>query len=94
LRNALVGTLPDKIRLRRTKLGFHTPEKRWMRHGLHNGYRSVWDSEDLRMGRFIDPAKFRRECLALINDSPGSLSPGTLFRAVSLETWADVFSVN
>ena len=94
LRNALVGTLPDKIRLRRTKLGFHTPEKRWMRLGLQNGYRHVWDSDDLRMGRFIDAAKFRQECLALLNDSPRSLAPGTLFRAVSLETWADVYSVN
>ena len=94
LRNALVGTLPEKIRLRRTKLGFHTPEKRWMRLGLQNGYRQIWDTDDLRMGRFIDSAKFQQECLALLDDSPRALAPGTLFRAVSLETWARVYSVN
>src|SRR5262249_4700966 len=44
LRNALADTLPEKIRLRRTKLGFNTPEKQWMQHGLQNGYRRVWDS--------------------------------------------------
>jgi asparagine synthase (glutamine-hydrolysing) len=94
LRNALVGTLPEKIRLRRTKLGFHTPEKRWMRLGLQNGYRQIWDTDGLRMSRFIDPAKFQRECLALLGESPRALAPGTLFRAVSLETWAQVYSVN
>ncbi|HXA00139.1 MAG TPA: asparagine synthase (glutamine-hydrolyzing) [Candidatus Dormibacteraeota bacterium] len=94
LRNALADTLPEKIRLRRTKLGFNTPEKKWMRHGLQNGYRRVWDASGLRMQRYIDPAKFREECQMLVNGSPRGLSPGTLFRAVSLETWANVFSVN
>jgi asparagine synthase (glutamine-hydrolysing) len=94
LRNALVGTLPEKIRLRRTKLGFHAPEKKWMRLGLQNGYRRMWDTPDLRMERFIDPSKFRQECLALVNDSPRALAPGTLFRAISLETWAHVYSVD
>lgn len=94
LRNALVGTLPEKVRLRRTKLGFHTPEKRWMRLGLQNGYRRIWDTDSLRMGRFIDASKLRQECLALMNNSPRALGPGMLFRAVSLETWADVYSVN
>ncbi len=86
LRNALVGTLPEKIRLRRTKLGFHTPEKRWMRLGLQNGYRHIWDTRNLRMGRFIDSSKFRRECLAQINNSPRALAPGSLFRAAEKNT--------
>jgi hypothetical protein len=46
------------------------------------------------MSRFIDAAKFQQECLALVGDSPRALAPGTLFRAVSLETWAHVYSVN
>lgn len=94
LRNALVGTLPEKIRLRRTKLGFHTPEKRWMCLGLQNGYRHIWETRNLRMGRFIDSSKLRRECLARINNSARALAPGSLFRAISLETWAQVYSVN
>lgn len=94
LRSALVGTLPETIRLRRTKLGFNTPEKSWMHLGLQNGYRSLWDTSNLRMNRFIDASKFRQECTALISNSPQALSPGALFRAISLETWAHVHAVN
>jgi len=94
LRNALADTLPEKIRLRRTKLGFSTPETSWMRLGLQNGYRRIWDIPDIRMRRFIDPSKFRQECEALLNNSAGALAAGALFRAISLEMWAHVYSVN
>ena len=94
LRTALADTLPEKIRFRRTKLGFNTPEKKWMQLGLQNGYRRTWDSPDLRMSRFLDPAKFRRECQALVDGSSRVLPPELLFRAVALETWANVFSVS
>jgi asparagine synthase (glutamine-hydrolysing) len=94
LRKALAETLPQKIRLRRTKLGFNTPETKWLHLGLQNGCRRMWDAPDLAMKRFIDPLKFRRECQALLANSPGALSPGALFRAISLETWAHVYSVN
>lgn len=94
LRNALREELPTKIRLRRSKLGFHTPEAKWMRFGLNNGYRRLWDTPQLRMSRFIDGPKLRRECAELLNGSRGALPPGGLFRAVSLETWSQVFSVS
>jgi asparagine synthase (glutamine-hydrolysing) len=94
LRKALAETLPEKIRLRKTKLGFNTPETKWLRLGLQNGYRRLWDTPDLRMKRFIDPARFRRECEALVDNRPGALAAGPLFRAISLETWAHVHAVN
>jgi asparagine synthase (glutamine-hydrolysing) len=94
LRNALAESLPEKIRLRRTKLGFNTPESKWLHLGLQNGYRRLWDTPDLRMKQFIDPAKFRRECQSLLANSPGALSPGALFRVISFETWSHVYSVN
>jgi asparagine synthase (glutamine-hydrolysing) len=31
LRDALEGILPEAVRLRRSKLGFPTPEKQWLR---------------------------------------------------------------
>src|SRR5262249_55511016 len=94
LRSALADTLPEKIRLRRTKLGFNTPETNWLRLGLQNGYRRLWDSTSLRMERFLDPSFFRRECQAFVNHAPSALSPGALFRAISLETWANLYAVN
>jgi asparagine synthase (glutamine-hydrolysing) len=93
LRNALVGTLPDKIRLRTTKLGFNTPESQWMRMGLQNGHRDMWLAPDLRMDRFIDPAKFTAECRRFVQGN-AALPAGSLFRAVSLESWAQVYSVS
>jgi asparagine synthase (glutamine-hydrolysing) len=94
LREALAPVLPQKIRQRRTKLGFNTPETKWMRLGLQNGYRGMWDTPDLRMQRFINPAGFRKECEALLANSRGALDAGVLFRAISLETWAHVYAVN
>jgi asparagine synthase (glutamine-hydrolysing) len=94
LRKALVDTLPEKIRLRRTKLGFNTPEKRWMQLGLQNGHRRLWEAPNLKMRRFIDPVKFKTECARFVNGSAGMLSASALFRAVSLELWAQVFSVS
>jgi asparagine synthase (glutamine-hydrolysing) len=93
LRSALAGSLPDKIRLRRTKLGFNTPDTRWMRLGLQNGRREMWTAPNLRMERFIDPVRFRVECGNLVQNR-GAVPASVLFRAVSLETWAQVYSVS
>jgi asparagine synthase (glutamine-hydrolysing) len=93
LREALADTLPEKIRLRKTKLGFNTPETSWMEMGLQNGRRQMWETPTLRMGRFIDPLKFHNECRNFVNNT-GALPAGTLFRAISLETWAQVYSVS
>lgn len=94
LRHALAEELPEKIRGRRTKLGFHTPETQWMHLGLNNGCRDHWASPDLRMSRFVDAKKLRLECEAFLSMASGALSTSALFRAISLETWAHVYSVN
>lgn len=94
LRNALVDTLPEKIRLRKTKLGFHTPERRWMQLGLQNGHRPLWEGTNLKMRRFIEPLKFKNECQKFVRGTTGALAASALFRAISLELWAQVFSVS
>lgn len=93
LRAALKGTLPDKIRLRKTKLGFSTPEPAWVRVGLQNGHRSEWDNSPFRMERFIAADKLRNECGAFLRDSAGALPANWLYRAIELELWANVHSV-
>jgi len=94
LRNAMVGTLPEKIRLRKSKLGFDTPDREWVRLGLNNGQRAVWEAPNLRMERFLDPQKLSHECQKFLRRTPAALSSDLIFRAVSLELWAQVFQVS
>ena len=94
LRNAMVHTLPDKIRLRKTKLGFNTPETDWMRHGLQNGQRRLWDTPTLKMGRFVNASKLAQECQKFLGGASGSMPASSLFRAISLELWAQVQQVS
>ncbi len=94
LRKALEGTLPDSVRLRRTKLGFDTPQARWMRQGLQNGHRDVWQAPGLRMGRFLSAEKLAHESSKFLGAEPHALQAEALFRAICLELWARVHSVS
>ena len=88
LRSALKGTLPDKIRLRKTKLGFDAPVAEWMRYGMRNGHRDLWDTPHLKMERFLDKRNFSKECEKFLRGNSTGLPADSLFRAVSLELWA------
>jgi asparagine synthase (glutamine-hydrolysing) len=94
LRNALTGTLPEKVRLRKTKLGFNTPEADWMRSGLQNGHRDLWDTPRLKMDRILSGASLIQECKKFLQGSGGTLPANWLFRALSLELWATVHMVS
>jgi asparagine synthase (glutamine-hydrolysing) len=94
LRKAMTHTVPDKVRLRKTKLGFNTPDADWMRLGLQNGHRHIWDTPKLRMERFLDPQKLATECRQFLRGAAGALPAQSLFRAISLELWAQVHSVS
>jgi asparagine synthase (glutamine-hydrolysing) len=94
LRNAMLRTMPEKVRLRKTKLGFDTPETDWMRLGLQNGHRQIWDTPKLRMERFLNPQNLATECREFLRGAIGALPAHSLFRAISLELWAQVYSVS
>lgn len=94
LRNALAGMLPEKIRLRKTKLGFDTPDAQWVRLGLENGHRALWQAPKLRMERFLNSQSLRTECKRFLRKDLLALSSDLLFRAISLELWAQVHSVS
>jgi hypothetical protein len=85
LRSALAGILPEKIRLRKTKLGFDVPDGAWVRSGLQNGHRELWESPKLRMKRYLDEKSFTRECRNFLRGVPSSLPSPAIFRAISLE---------
>ncbi|MGO9589673.1 MAG: asparagine synthase (glutamine-hydrolyzing) [Candidatus Acidiferrales bacterium] len=94
LRKALEGTLPDSVRFRKTKLGFDTPQTAWMRHGLQNGHRDVWQAPRLRMERFLSAKKLAHESSKFLRAEPRALQAEALFRAICLELWARVHSVS
>lgn len=94
LRDAMKGILPEKLRLRKTKLGFDAPDATWMRLGLQNGQRELWDTPKLRLERFLHGANLARECKKFLNRAPSALPAGSLFLAISLELWAQVQRVS
>ena len=88
LRDSLVGILPDKIRLRRWKVGFTTPETRWFRarratiQGLFRSplfaSRPYWDGEAVASA-----------FTGMLN---GKVEPSPFFwRAINVEIWLRVF---
>ena len=82
LRQAMDGVLPEEICWRRTKLGFATPEKQWLREGEEHIRRLV-EAKDLRCTSFVNVAALcSSERLA---DVPG------IWRMVNLEVWLRVF---
>jgi asparagine synthase (glutamine-hydrolysing) len=94
LRSALKGILPEKVRLRKTKLGFDAPVAEWMRFGMQNGHRDLWDAPGLRTERFLDKENLGKECKKFLSGSSTALPPDSLFRGISLELWARLQQVS
>jgi asparagine synthase (glutamine-hydrolysing) len=94
LRSSMKNTLPEKIRLRKTKLGFDTPEAPWMRLGLQNGHRQLWESPKLRMESILNGPNLAREVQKFLRADSTALPANSLFRAISLEVWAQVHAVS
>jgi len=90
LRNALVGVLPERVRQRKSKLGFLTPEPLWLAGPLFE-----WLNRSLKEPRHLCQVADRDEVHRLLARWSGgdrSLSVGTmLFRLAIYETWAQQF---
>ena len=87
-RESMKGTLPDKIRLRRKKIGFTTPEMRWLRkeRAVVQGIlrspsfcsRAYWDGPSIARA-------FAAACDGDLEESP------FFWRVLNAETWLRVF---
>jgi asparagine synthase (glutamine-hydrolysing) len=85
LREALKGKIPEDIRMRKGKLAFSVPQKKWlleMKQELLDTF-----NNDMRSARFIDKAKI----MNIINN--GSFNDKVLYRAFALEKWMKVFDL-
>ena len=89
LRRALADLLPPTVAGRRDKLGFVTPESRFLRGALGNLAADVFASQSFRQRGFIDAEAATRR---LRRHRAGDLRAGMeLWRALNLELWARRF---
>src|SRR5581483_11031598 len=86
LRDALPDLLPPAVRERRDKLGFVTPEGRWLRGALGDLAADVFASRSCSQRGFVDVPAVRRR---LERHRRGEVEAGMeLWRALNLELWA------
>ncbi|MEZ5125879.1 MAG: asparagine synthase (glutamine-hydrolyzing) [Thermoleophilia bacterium] len=88
LREGLRGTLPEKIRLRRWKVGFTTPEMRWIK-ARRAAFTSIYQSPAFQArpywkGDAVGDA-FRACCKGKVEESP------FFWRAANVELWLREF---
>jgi asparagine synthase (glutamine-hydrolysing) len=79
-REALKGVIPEKVRLRKDKMGFVTPEEKWLRE----------NKENIKRLFLKDNPYFEKEkVLNLLNKENAKLSE--LWRFINLELWLKKF---
>ena len=89
LRRALADLLPPAVARRRDKLGFVTPEARFLRGALGDLAADVFSSHSFRERGFVDARAARRR---LERHRSGDVHAGMeLWRALNLELWARRF---
>ena len=89
LREAFADLLPEDVRSRTDKLGFVTPEARFLRGALGDLAGDVFASRSLAERGFVDP---RAAIARLGAHRRGELTAGfELFRVLSLELWARAY---
>jgi asparagine synthase (glutamine-hydrolysing) len=94
LREAMRGVLPEAVRLRKSKLGFATPQRAWLRQDASGTIRSMIHEPGLKMGRILSTPKVHDELDAFLVEKPGCLTDIEAFRVLNLELWARTFAVN
>jgi asparagine synthase (glutamine-hydrolysing) len=87
-RLAMNGILPEKIRLRRSKIGFETPQKRWMERELRDRLKEFFSDRELKATKYYN-AKALRTTL----NKPKLTEEETnlIWRILNLELWWNEF---
>ena len=83
-RRAMSGILPEQIRLRRSKIGFETPEKRWIENELRGRLQEFFSKPDLQASKYYSLSSVRK----LLKTSRLSVNDTSrIWRVLSLELW-------
>jgi len=91
LREAFADVLPNVIRQRRDKVGFHTPLASWLRSEL-SWIRTTIDDDRIQELGVSDAAQIRLHVAALQSGDDRSALP--VWRAFVLHLWAERFGVS
>lgn len=83
-RRAMSGILPEEIRLRRTKIGFETPQMRWLQNDLRGRLREFFSQPNLTASRFYNLDSLR-ELLARPRLTYDQVN--LVWRVLNLELW-------
>jgi len=92
VRQAMVGLIPEVVRLRRTKLGFAAPDRAWLAGDLRKFITDLLETS-MRVERYVDVPELRRWYRASRLESTNTESFLGLFRILSLEMWMRAFSL-
>jgi asparagine synthase (glutamine-hydrolysing) len=95
LREALQDVLPERVRRRKTKLGFSTPERSWLMGPLSDWLRETLQGQ-MFLGDIVDKGRLQR--LVRTSFQGSSIQPSIsqsclnlLFRLAIFETWARLY---
>ena len=91
LRSAMKGILPEKVRLRRSKLGFSTPEDAWMKAGLCDAIETEFERGDFL--NQVANVRRLREAFRKYQSGGTQYPPSLFFRYLLLERWAKTFAI-
>lgn len=86
LRESLKGKIPEDIRMRKGKLAFSVPQKKWLNE--ISSYLEDTFNNDFRSGKYIHRSKI----LNIIKS--GNFNDKVLYRAFALEKWMKVFDLH
>ncbi|HTR81367.1 MAG TPA: asparagine synthase C-terminal domain-containing protein, partial [Bacteroidota bacterium] len=88
LRMAMEGILPKEIQWRKDKMGFVTPQERWLQT-LFSRMRTLLLDDSLRAAEFIDRENIEKK----FHDNSVDISGNMLWRLVNLEMWMRIFDI-
>ena len=91
LREGLKSVLPEKIRERKSKLGFPAPEVQWMRDNAP-WILKEFDKNADALSQFVSPAKVKSEFMRVSWSGRGDYSP--FFRILTFARWLKIFNVS
>jgi asparagine synthase (glutamine-hydrolysing) len=92
VRQAMRGVLPEEVRLRKTKLGFASPDRLWLSQDLRPKIQEFINA-GLRCDRYVDGLALRRWYGSPETTRANTESYLGLFRILSLEMWMRVFEI-
>jgi asparagine synthase (glutamine-hydrolysing) len=91
MREAMKGLIPEKVRTRTDKMGFATPQDRWLRETLRPELESLFSSSAFGHREYWDPSQLQK---AYKRYCAGEIEIGaSIWRCVTLELWHQQFSI-